>query len=164
MAHIFVGFTELFDSMSINPLLQLHSWVEISKEWSNENEAKTGLRCVAEHVIWKMKRPNTSSCLGVLFGWCNTSHLSHWGDSVTSVSPSGKKYKNPEKSISWSRTVTPRNIPGKEIKMMVCFGWQVLLPIPKETLEYLRCLKMLSWGTKCVLWNITWSSSNSCKF
>jgi len=35
MAHVFVGFTELFVSMCINPGLQLCSWVEVSQEWSN---------------------------------------------------------------------------------------------------------------------------------
>lgn len=107
-----------------------------------ENEAGTELQGVAEPVIWKMKHPNASSRSGVSFGWCNASHLlPHWGDAVTPMGPSRKKYRNPQKSIGWNGTVTPRNIPGKEMKMMVCFGWQIFLPAPREALEYLRWFK-----------------------
>lgn len=32
VSHAFVGFTELFGSMCINPVLQLCSWVEVSQD------------------------------------------------------------------------------------------------------------------------------------
>lgn len=32
MPHVFMGFTELFGSMRVNPVLQLCSWVEVSQD------------------------------------------------------------------------------------------------------------------------------------
>lgn len=87
------------------------------------NEAGIGLHGVAEPVIWKVKCPAASEArVCPLVTTCHLLH--HGGDPVTTVGPSGKKCRNPQKSISRNGT-TPRNIPGKEVKMMVCFGWQM---------------------------------------